>query len=178
MARPVTDKTRPPETKSRRWLPRAWTMDRALSGPLARMAWLGTGVSLATAAVLGAVAAARGRSPVRVVNSTSHWIHGDRGARTAAFDLSHTATGWATHHTASLFWAAVFEVVRRVGRRRSAVADATLVSALAAFIDYAVVPKRLTPGWEKVVSPGAIALAYGAMALVLAAGTLAHERRG
>lgn len=178
MATPTTDTTRSPAGRSRPRLPAAQAMDRALSGPLARMAWLGTGVSVATAAVLGAVAARNGRSPVRVVNSTSHWFHGDRGARTAALDLPHTATGWATHHGASLFWAAVFEAVRRVGPRRSAVADATLVSALAAFVDYAVVPKRLTPGWEKVVSPGAIALAYGAMALVLAAGTMARERRG
>jgi hypothetical protein len=149
-----------------------------LAGPLASIAWLGTGVSVATAAILGLVASAAGRSPVRVVNSTSHWFHGDRGARTATVDLSHTAAGWATHHGASLFWAAVFEAVRRVGPRRSVIADATLVSALAAFVDYAVVPKRLTPGWEKVVSPGAIALAYGAMALALAAGTLTRDRRG
>lgn len=33
---------------------------------------------------------------------------------------------------------------------------------------YAVVPKRLTPGWEKVVSPRAIGVAYAAMAVALA----------
>ena len=43
----------------------------------------------------------------------------------------------------------------------------SLVLALAAFVDYVVVPKRLTPGWEKVVSPRSIALAYGAMAVAL-----------
>ncbi len=148
-----------------------------LSGPLGRVVWLGTVVSVATTAVLGTISATIGRAPVRVINSTSHWFHGDRGSRTAAVDLSHTATGWATHHGASMFWAAVFEAVRRVGPRRSAWADATLVSALAAFVDYVVVPRRLTPGWEKVVSPGAIALAYGAMALALTMGSWARSGR-
>jgi hypothetical protein len=48
-----------------------------------------------------------------------------------------------------------------------AAVDAIVLSALAAFVDYLVVPKRLTPGWEKVVTPPSIGLAYGDMAVAL-----------
>jgi drug/metabolite transporter (DMT)-like permease len=68
-----------------------------------------------------------------------------------------------------MLWASVFQFLRRESPGRSPLTDAAGVTALAAVVDYAVVPKRLTPGWEKVVSPAAIALAYGAMMIGLIA---------
>jgi drug/metabolite transporter (DMT)-like permease len=69
---------------------------------------------------------------------------------------------------ASLFWACAYELLRRHPHKRPAAGDAAAVTALAAVVDYAVVPKRLRPGWEKVVSPRAIGVAYVAMAVALA----------
>jgi hypothetical protein len=46
------------------------------------------------------------------------------------------------------------------------------MSAIAAAIDYGATPKRLTPGWELVLSKRSMAATYGAMALGLAAGAL------
>jgi hypothetical protein len=43
-------------------------------------------------------------------------------------------------------------------------------------VDYAVVPRRLTPGWEAVLSKRAIAATYVMMALGLAAGGLINQR--
>jgi hypothetical protein len=134
-------------------------------------------VSLSTTAVLAVVAQRQGRHPLRVVNSTSRWWVGDHGARTTALDGRHTATGFAIHSAASLLWAAVFETVRATGPRRPVWVDAAALTGLAAWVDYACVPRRLRPGWEKVVTPGGIALAYGTMALALVAGSLAVPRR-
>jgi hypothetical protein len=129
----------------------------------------GTAVALVTTAVLSLIAQARGRHPVETINATSHWFWGDKAARTRAVDGKHTAVGFVTHHLASMLWASVFQFLRRASPGRSPLTDAAGVTALAAVVDYAVVPKRLTPGWEKVVPPAAIALAYGAMMIGLIA---------
>jgi len=47
-----------------------------------------------------------------------------------------------------------------------------VMSAIAAVIDYGAMPKRLTPGWELVLSKGSITVTYVAMALGLTAGAL------
>jgi hypothetical protein len=129
----------------------------------------GTAVSLVTTALLSLIAQARGRHPVETINATSHWFWGDKAGRTRAVDGKHTVLGFATHHLASMLWASLFQWLRRASPGRSPVVDAAGVSVLAAVVDYLVVPKRLTPGWEKVVSPGAIALAYAAMTIGLIA---------
>jgi hypothetical protein len=46
------------------------------------------------------------------------------------------------------------------------------MSAIAAAVDYGATPKRLTPGWELVVSNNSMVTTYGAMALGLSAGAL------
>jgi hypothetical protein len=134
---------------------------------LARTALSGTAVSIGSTIALALAAKAEGHHPVRPTNATAHWFRGDKAAASRAFDTKHTVLGFATHEGASVFWAAIFQALRKLRPSRSAAVDAIGVSALAAFVDYLVVPRRLTPGWEKVVSPRAIGLAYGVMALAL-----------
>ncbi|MCS0501240.1 hypothetical protein [Ancylobacter mangrovi] len=129
----------------------------------------GTTAGLLMAAVLAGCARRKGYTAVQPLNATSHWLDGGRAARTRQVDLAHTLPGVATHLAASIFWAGVFEAARRRGPRRPLVGDTAGVAALAAFVDYAVVPKRLTPGWEDVVGWRDIALAYAAMAIAFAA---------
>jgi hypothetical protein len=133
----------------------------------ARAAFSGTAVSIASSLALALAAKAEGRHPVRPTNATGHWLRGDEAAASRAFDAKHTVLGFATHEGASIFWAAIFQALRKLGPNRPAAVDAIGVSALAAFVDYLVVPKRLTPGWEKVVTPRSIGLAYGVMAVAL-----------
>lgn len=134
---------------------------------LTRAVLSGTAVSIASTIALALAAKAERRHPVRPTNATGHWLRGDEAARSRAIDAEHTLLGFATHEGASIFWAAIFETIRKLGPRRSAAVDAIGVSALASFVDYVVVPKRLTPGWEKVVTPRSIILTYGVMALAL-----------
>lgn len=136
----------------------------------------GSAAAIATTVVLALRARAEGQHVVQPVNATSHWFLGDAAGRSRAVDLKHTLGGYLTHHAASLLWAGVFEALRLWRPQRNPLGDAALVATLAAVVDYAVVPRRLTPGWELVVRPRSIALAYTAMGLVLA--TAAVGRRG
>lgn len=150
---------------------------------LERIVLSGTVVSIATTVTLALLARAERRRPLQPVNSTSHWYMGERAGRSRAFDLPRTVGGYLTHHAASVFWAGVFEAVRRLLPNAAPLRDAGLVSALAAIVDYGLMPRRLTPGWEKVLTPRSIALTYAIMALALAvrcggASGRSRERRG
>lgn len=134
---------------------------------LLRTALSGTVVSVASSIVLAIGAKNEGKDPIQPTNATGHWFLGDQAAKARTVDARHTLLGFSTHQAASVLWATVFQAVRSFWPGRRASVDAIGVSALAAFVDYVVVPKRLTPGWEKVVSPQSIAVAYGAMALAL-----------
>ena len=145
-----------------------------------RFALTSGAIASATSTVaLALVARAEGKGALQPVNSTSHWLNGEQAASFRGADLAHTAVGYATHHAATVFWAVLFE--RWVGARRPAAAlplmqDALVMSAIAAAVDYGATPKRFTPGWEFVLSKRSMAVAYGAMALGLAAGALVNRR--
>ncbi|RWO20264.1 hypothetical protein [Mesorhizobium sp.] len=141
----------------------------------------GTVASVVTAAFLVFLAKAEGKSALQPTNATSHWLHGDKAGAVRTADLAHTAVAFGTHHASAIFWAAPFEAWLARNPPRSPLLmlrDASAVAAIAAAVDYLVVPKRLTPGWETVLSKRSIAAAYVALALGLAAGGLvAQEMR-
>ena len=104
------------------------------------------------------------------LNATSHFLWGDRAARRHAYSWKYTGIGFAANYSASVFWALFYELLGR-GKRRSAkhaLRDGALVSALAYVVDYHVVPKRLTPGFELRLPRRALAGVYGALAVGLA----------
>src|SRR3954447_2719041 len=133
----------------------------------------GTVASVTSSAALALLAKAEGRNAVQPLNATSHWVHGEDAGSVREVDLDHTAVGYATHHAASVFWAFLFESLQAARAERNAsrtAKNAALVAAIAAVVDYGVVPKRLTPGWEEVLSASAITGGYVATALGLMLG--------
>jgi hypothetical protein len=135
----------------------------------------GTVASLVSAAALALLAKGENKSAVQPLNATSHWIHGSGAGNVRAVNVSHTATGYATHHGACVFWATLLETLLagRTERRASNVVKyAALVAAIAAIVDYWIVPKRLTPGWEYALSKPSITSGFAAMAAGLALGGL------
>lgn len=133
----------------------------------------GSIASAVTTATLAALAKAGGKGALQPTNSTSHWLHGDGAGQVRKADLSHTGLGYATHHASAVFWALPFEAWLAARPPRSAagiLGKAAAIAGLAALVDYVLVPKRLTPGWEEVLPPRAIAVTFGALALGLAAG--------
>ena len=132
-----------------------------LSGTLAAAA-VTLVASLASRRATGSYASA--------LNATSHFLWGDRAARRHAYSWKYTGIGFAANYGASVFWALFYELLGR-GRRRSgtrALRDGALVSGLAYVVDYHVVPKRLTPGFELRLPTRALGGIYAALAVGLA----------
>ena len=127
---------------------------------------------------LAALAIGAGKSAPQPLNATSHWLHGAGAARVRQLDLAHTGVGYATHHTATIFWAASFEAwagARPVSGKGDIMARALAISALAAVVDYTITPKRFTPGWEYVLSKRAMGAVYVAMAAGFAGTALVRD---
>jgi hypothetical protein len=149
-------------------------MDRWLRIGLSALV-TGTAASIVSTAALALLARGEGKSAFQPTNATSHWLHGDSAASHREPDAAHTLIGYATHHASALFWAVPFEAWLAARPPRTTpglLCDACAMSAIAAAIDYGVTPKRLTPGWELVLSKRSMAATFGAMALRLAAGAL------
>ena len=139
----------------------------------------GSVASAVSAAVLAALASAEGVTPVQPINATSHWLTGDEAGKVRNIDVRHTGIGLLTHHGACVFWASLFETLRaaapNAGPARVA-RDAVAVAALAALVDYGLVPKRLTPGWEGPLPIRSVAGGFAGLALGLALGGLVTGR--
>ena len=135
----------------------------------------GAAAGVASTCALGLLARLEGKDVFQPVNSTSHWLHGERAASFTGADVTHTAVGVATHQAATFFWAALFEwwiSSRRPVRPVPMLGFALATSAVAAAVDYGATPKRFTPGWEFVLSKRSMAATYAAMAAGLAVGAL------
>jgi hypothetical protein len=118
------------------------------------------------ALTLAAASKREGGTPAQPLNATSHWLHGDSAAAERSIDWPHTGVGYATHHSATLFWAGLFEALRGYSSRTDLAAvtrDAAIAATTAAVVDYTITPHRLTPGWELVLRKRSMALAYVAM---------------
>jgi hypothetical protein len=141
----------------------------------------GTLAGLFSAAALAATSRRDAGSPVAAINAESHWLWGDESLRQDRPTLKHTLTGMVTHQLSTVFWALLHALVRgdRHAARRvpQAVLGGLATSAAAAAIDYTLVPKRLTPGFEHRLSKGSMVGVFAAIAAGIAVGTLLlHER--
>jgi hypothetical protein len=99
--------------------------------------------------------------------------HGDDAAAYVEPDTRDSLIGYATHHGSAVFWALLLTVWLASRPRRSSVEilrDASIISAMAATVDYGITPKRLTPGWELVLSRRSMFAAFAALAIGLALG--------
>ena len=136
----------------------------------------GTVATLLSTALLAVIGRRENRSAVAPVNAVSHWLWGDESLHADGADLRHTLTGFLTHHLAAVFWASLYSLLH--GHREEAktpvqaVAGGIATSAVAYAVDYHVVPKRLTPGWEHRMAPRPLAATYGSLAVGFALGAL------
>ena len=74
----------------------------------------------------------------------------------------------AANYGASVFWALLYEALgSRQRTRPRALRDAAAAAAIAYVVDYHVVPKRLTPGFELRIPSKALAAIYAALAVGL-----------
>lgn len=158
-----------------------------ISNSLKRAATSGTVAGLATALVAGMAGRRETGSYAAPLNATSHIVWGDQAAMRNSPSLKFTLTGFLLNHASAILWAAVHD--RFFGPPRSAYASrrdwllrpligSAVVTAGAYLTDYYLVPKRLTPGFEKRLSGKSMAAIYGFLALGLAAGSLLASKVG
>jgi hypothetical protein len=141
-----------------------------------RALWSGTFASVLSTGLLAWLGQTRLRKPFAPTNATSHWLWGDKESFSSLEpSLRHTAVGYATHHASALMWALFYERWLAQKRERTPgriVTGAALTTAIAAFVDYQLTPKRLTPGFEAHLSRASMVGVFAAIGLGLAAGAL------
>lgn len=143
-----------------------------------RRAWLsGTLASLASTLAISVLAHRRTRSYASGTNATSHWLWGEPARRQDGADLCHTAVGYAIHHASSIWWAVGYERWRLVQPRVPAPVAGLTVAAIAYAVDYHVVPRRLSPGFESHLSRRSMFVTYAAFGAGLALAGLLRSRR-
>jgi hypothetical protein len=132
--------------------------------------------SAATTAAVAMCGYAEDGNSIPAVNAVSHILWGDSAARQNGASIKYTATGVALNSAAIMSWSAVYELffgrVARSGNTSAAVLGGVAVAGLAYVTDYHVVPKRLTPGFEKRLSPTSLFIVYSALAASLALASL------
>ena len=141
----------------------------------------GTVAGLLSTAVLAISGQRQAGSAVAPINAVSHWLWGDESLHAQEPSLRHTLTGYVTNHLAAIFWAMLYSGAyghrEEAKRLPHAIAGAVATSAVAYVVDYHLVPKRLTPGYEHRISSGALLATYGALAAGLAIGALLLGKR-
>lgn len=141
----------------------------------------GSVASVLSTAVLAVAGRREAGSAVAPVNAVSHWLWGDESFWIQRPTWRHTLTGYLTQHLASVFWAVLYSALYghrpEAKRLPQAIAGGVATSAVACAVDYGVVPKRLTPGFEHRISSGGMVATYGALAAGIALGALLLGRK-
>ncbi|PTQ81518.1 hypothetical protein C8R21_10969 [Nitrosospira multiformis] len=170
-------------------------------GILGRAVISGTVSGLATAGVASFAGKYENGSYAAPLNATSHIIWGEEAAYHDRPSLKYTLTGFLLNHASTIFWASFYEKLSgshgaRQRMRRfpftispepvslvKPVCRGAAVAVAAYIIDYYLIPKRFTPGFEKRVSGKSLTAIFAALAVGLAArdvidaGVEFHKRR-
>lgn len=139
---------------------------------LARAWRSGSIASVLSTLVVSCFSRRRVGSAASGTNAASQWVWYPQARFAHGPSWRHTATGYLIHHASSVFWACAYhatkpECATPTGRS----ARAAGVAALAYYVDYHVVPRRLSPGFEHKIGRAGMWAVYGAFAVGLLAGT-------
>jgi len=141
----------------------------------------GAMASAATTMAVAAFGELEDGNAIAPLNSVSHIAWGDKAARRDDASWKYTATGLALNTAAVTSWAAIYEWMFGGVAQRKNVCGALLggaaVAGIAYVVDYHVVPKRFTPGFEKRLSGRSLLGVYTALAAGLAIGSLLKRRK-
>ena len=141
---------------------------------------MGATTTLATTAATALCGAVELGNAAAPVNAISHIAWGEEAVRRDGVSAKYTALGAALNTAAMFSWAAFHQLVFRPDRRppeiAGAVARGVVTAATAYVVDYHVVPKRLTPGFESRLSGRSLFVIYAALAASLAIGELLAKR--
>jgi len=143
---------------------------------IGRALMTGSVASAISAGVLGALAKAEGKNVIQPINATSHWLHGEKGSqrnrcwahgnRLCDAPRRKRVLGDLVRLQSSSDEPGLGKVIR----------NAALVSTVAAAVDYGLMPKNLTPGWEGPLPIRSVAGGFLGMPCGLALGGLVTRR--
>lgn len=125
-------------------------------------------------------AALERESPFAPVNAISHIAFGDRAFHVTRAKGRFTITGTILNFIALMMWAGLQELIYWLTGWSSAMLGyawlvALIVAVIAYVVDFYVVPKRLTPGFERVLSRRSLYFTYLVLALGLVVGALMRQ---
>lgn len=117
------------------------------------------------------------RTPWAALDAVSHIAWGNRAYAREELDVRHTVVGGLLNACAVAGWAAVHaSIVGRPMRTGLAIplalASGAAVAAAAYVVDFKVVPKRITPGFQWKLPRRPVRAVYVVLAASLAAGSL------
>jgi hypothetical protein len=146
--------------------------------PIRNALWVGALAGVATTVGAALFGKAEGKGVAEVLNTTSHIVWGEEALDKKQLDVKHTLVGVGINLAAVTGWAFVNELL--MGRKKErtlpkAIATATATTAIAYAVDYHMIPKRLTPGFEEKLSGKALTGIYVVLAAALVVGTLSRD---
>ena len=150
------------------------------TNPLIRALSSGSLAGIATTAAVSLVGLREQSNAVAPINATSHVLWGDEAGAADEVDLKHTVPGLLINTGAGVFWALIHELLLERVRPRDAAegaASGAAVAALAYVVDYHLIPRRLSPGWELRVSRRGVALGFATLGACLALSGILRARR-
>jgi hypothetical protein len=118
-------------------------------------------------------------SATSAINAVSHMLWGEEATTNDRLDARHTLAGAGLNGAAMVAWAGMHEMLLPRNERPSvgrALLAGAATSAIAYWVDYHVVPKRFTPGFEERLSQRSLLGVYVALAVSLAVGSLWRGR--
>jgi hypothetical protein len=158
--------------------------DASLKSAFRNIAVTATISSVATSATLVICGLVELGDAVQPFNAISHIVWGDAAANMQAVSLKYTAVGLILHVMAMVMWSAFHELVFRwlihIRPGWEILAGAG-VAGIAYLTNYHVVPSRLAPGFEMVLSSQSLFVIFAALGASLAlgqgisSGQLRHE---
>lgn len=141
----------------------------------------GTTASIISAISLSLVGKGELNKFAAPLNGPSQWIWGKHAPYVNRLSLRYTFIGYGIHHAASIFWAIWYEKLRQslppAEKTAAILAPAAAITTVAYTVDFHLIPKRLTPGFENRLSKRSLLLVYGAFALGLAVPTILARNR-
>ena len=105
------------------------------------------------------------------LNGSGQLVNGDEALRARDASLRHTLPALLIQHASAHWWAAAQEHPVLVRHVPGPALRACALTLLAAFLDYGLLPKRLSPGYEGQLSLRGIALVFAAVGAGLALGS-------
>lgn len=143
-----------------------WMNDTMTTGAVA------TAATTAAVAVLGRQ---ENGTATSAINAVSHILWGEEATGTDELDAKHTLAGAGLNSAAMMAWAGMHEMMLPRNEKPSvgrALLAGTATSTIAYVVDYHVVPKRFTPGFEERLSGRSLFAVYAVLAVALAVGSL------